>query len=258
MTGRVALVTGGNAGIGAATARELAARGAAVLVTYLRMPADPGGEPDYNAQRAAGADAVLDAIRGAGGRAEAVEADLSDAAVPARLFDAAEAALGPVEILVCNASGWVQDTFTPERSDRFGRPMRAVSAETFDRQFAVDARATALLIAELARRHRARGGSWGRIVALTSGGPQGFPSEVSYGAAKAALENYTLSAAAELGADGITANVVHPPVTDTGWVTPAVRAAVPRVAQPEDVARAIALLCSDDAAHITGTVVRMR
>jgi 3-oxoacyl-[acyl-carrier protein] reductase len=255
---RVALVTGGNCGIGAATALELARRGAAVLVTYLRMPADPGGEADYNAQRAAGADAVLQAIRAAGGVAEAVEADLADPAVPARLFDAAEAALGPVEILVCNASSWVQDTFTPDPEDRFGRPMRGVSAETFDAQFAVDARATALLIAELARRHRARGAGWGRIVSLTSGGPDGFPSEVSYGAAKAALENFTMSAAAELRPDGITANVVYPPVTDTGWVTPQVREAVPRVAQPEDVARVIAMLCSDDAAHVTGNVVRMR
>jgi 3-oxoacyl-[acyl-carrier protein] reductase len=258
MTGRVALVTGGNCGIGAATAVELARRGAAVLLTYLRMPADPGGEAAYNAQRAAGAAPVVDAIRAAGGRAEAIEADLADPAAPARLFDAAEAALGPVEILVCNASSWVQDTFTPAAEDQFGRPMRPLTAETFDAQFAVDARANALLIAELARRHRARGAAWGRIVSLTSGGPQGFPSEVSYGAAKAALENYTMSAASELLSDGITANVVYPPVTDTGWVTPEVRAAFPRVAQPEDVARVIAMLCSDDAALVTGNVVRMR
>ena len=66
----------------------------------------------------------------------------------------------------------------------------------------------------------------GRIVGLTSGGPAGFPEEVSYGAAKAALENYTMSAAAELAPFGITANIVHPPVTDTGWVTDDVRAFV--------------------------------
>ena len=255
---RVALVTGGNCGIGAATAVELAARGAAVLVTYLRMAADEGAEAEYNAQRAADAEAVLDAIRGAGGTAEAIEADLADPAVPARLFDAAEAALGPVEILVCNASGWVQDTFTPATEDHFGRPMRAVTADTFAAQFAVDARSTALLIAELARRHVARAGDWGRIISLTSGGPDGFPSEVSYGAAKAALENFTMSAAWELGRFGITANVVYPPVTDTGWVTEQVRTAVPRVAAPEEVARVIAMLCSDDAAQVTGNVVRMR
>jgi 3-oxoacyl-[acyl-carrier protein] reductase len=124
------------------------------------------------------------------------------------LLDAAEAALGPVEILVCNASGWVQDTFTPATQDHFGRPMRALSSDTFESQFAVDARSTALMIAEFARRHIAREADWGRIVSLTSGGPDGFPSEVSYGAAKAALENFTMSAAWELGRFGITANVV--------------------------------------------------
>jgi len=74
----------------------------------------------------------------------------------------------------------------------------------------------------------ARGATWGRIVGLTSGSPFGFPNEVSYGAAKAALENYTLSAATELARFGITANVVHPPITDTGWVTDGVRAFVER------------------------------
>lgn len=60
----------------------------------------------------------------------------------------------------------------------------------------------------------------GRIVGMSSGGPDAFPEEVSYGAAKAALENYTMSAAYELADLGITANIVHPPVTDTGWITP--------------------------------------
>jgi 3-oxoacyl-[acyl-carrier protein] reductase len=264
MEGRVALVTGGNCGIGAATALALAARGAAVLVTYLRLDADERAEPDYNAQRASDAAHVLDSIRAAGGRAEAVEADLADPAVPARLFDAAEAAFGPVEILVCNASGWVQDTFGPATEDDFGRPMRALTADTFEAQFAVDARSTALLIAELARRHVARQGRWGRIVTLTSGGPDGFPSEVSYGAAKAALENFTMSAAWELGRYGITANVVYPPVTDTGWLTPQIRATATehsplrRVGRPEDVAGVIAMLCSEDASLLTGNVLRLR
>jgi 3-oxoacyl-[acyl-carrier protein] reductase len=77
------------------------------------------------------------------------------------------------------------------------------------------------MIAEFARRHREGGGTWGRIVGMSSGGPDGFPREVSYGAAKAALENLTMSAAYELADVGITANIVHPPVTDTGWITPA-------------------------------------
>lgn len=157
---RVALVTGANCGIGAATAIELAARGASVLLTYLRAsaPADDNASPAYREARAADASRLVEAIRASGGRAEALEADLIDTATPARLFDCAEAQLGPVEVLVCNASGWVQDSFGTAERDRFGRPLRAVSVDTFEAQFAVDARATALLIAEFARPpHRSRG-----------------------------------------------------------------------------------------------------
>jgi 3-oxoacyl-[acyl-carrier protein] reductase len=98
----------------------------------------------------------------------------------------------------------------------------------------------------------------GRIVGLTSGGPQGFPEEVSYGAAKGALERYTLAAATELAEFGITANVVYPPVTDTGWVTDAVRAAVPRGATPGEVAEVIAYLCSNAAGLVNGNVIHLR
>ncbi len=195
--GRVALVTGANHGIGAATARSLASHGAGVLVTYLRLDddPDPGTPAEYAVGRAQHATAVVEEIRRDGGRAEAIEADLSDEASITHLFDAAERFLGPVEILVNNASGWVPDTFSPESGDRLGRNLQPVSAASFDRVFVVDARAAALLIAEFARRHVARGASWGRIVGLASGGPLGFPEEVSYGAAKAAQVNYTMSAA---------------------------------------------------------------
>ena len=182
-----------------------------------------------------------------------MEADLSDPAAAARLFAAAEAELGPVDILVNNATGWLADTFAARDSDRLGRNLVRVSAETFDQQFAVDARGGALLIAEFARHHAARQANWGRIIGLTSGGPDGFPGEVSYGAAKAALVNYTMSAAYELADLGITANIVYPPVTDTGWVTDEVRALVRErtdlihIAQPEEVARVIAYLASDEA-----------
>jgi len=109
-----------------------------------------------------------------------------------------------------------------------------------------------------------RSGRWGRIVSLTSGGPAGFPNEVSYGAAKAALENYTMSAAFELAPLGITANVVHPPVTDTGWVTDEVRRHVEErpdlihIASPDEVANAILYLVSDEAHLITGNRLHLR
>ena len=142
---------------------------------------------------------MAESIRAAGGRAAAVEADLSDAASVPALFDAAEAQFGPVQILVNNASGWIADTFVPAATDRFGRALAPVSALTVDQVLGVDARAAALLIAEFARRHVARHGDWGRIIGLTSGGPDGFPEEVSYGAAKAAQVNFTLSAADRAG-----------------------------------------------------------
>jgi 3-oxoacyl-[acyl-carrier protein] reductase len=264
--GRVAIVTGANHGIGAATATALAAHGARVLLTYLRVH-DPlaDGVPDaYRVNQAQHADGVVKSIRSAGGQADALEADLRDPATPAMLFDSAEATFGPVEILVNNATGWRQDTFKSVDHDRLGRPLQALSASTADPVLEVDARGSALMIAEFARRHLARGASWGRIVGLTSGGSLGFPEEVSYGAAKAALENYAMSAALELADYGITSNVVHPPVTDTGWVTDAVREFVAastelfHVARPEEVAEVIAFLCSDQARLITANVVHLR
>ena len=262
----VALVTGANHGIGAATAEALAAQGAAVVCAYWQVDdrPDPAVPEDYRTNRGRNADAVVAAIRERGGEAVAVMEDLTDPEAPHRLLDHAERVFGPVDILINNASGWVQDTFAPGTVDQHGRTMQPVTAATWQRQFAVDAMAPALLIAEFARRHAARGAGWGRIVGLTSGGDLGFPEEVSYGAAKAAQNNYTMSAAVELAPLGITANVVHPPVTDTGWVTDDVRAFVARstahmhVATPAEVAEVIAYLASEAASLITGNVVTLR
>lgn len=264
--GRVAIVTGANHGIGAATAHALAGAGASILVTGLRLTPreDPTLPAAYADNRTRPVEDVAADIRAGGGRALAVEADLVDPATPALLFQRAEADLGSVDILVNNASGWSQDSFGAADQDRHGRPMGGVTADSIDRSYLVDARASALLIAEFAARHRARGGSWGRIIGLTSGGPNGFPTEVSYGAAKAAQENYTMSAAAELGDQGITANIVYPPVTDTGWVTDAVRDFVRastghfHVADPAEVAAVIRWLCSEEARLVTGTVIHLR
>ena len=262
----VAIVTGANHGIGAATALALAASGCAVLCAYRRVedPPDPGVPETYRRNRARDAGHVVAEIAASGGAALAVEEDLCDPAAAPRLFDAAVADLGNVDILVNNATGWVADTFSPATLDRHGRGLRQVSAATWSAQFAVDAMAPALLIAEFARRHAARGATWGRIIGLTSGGDLGFPQEVSYGAAKAAQTNYTMSAAIELADLGITANMVHPPVTDTGWVTGTVGDFVAassthvHVATPAQVAEVIAYLASDAAALITGNVITLR
>jgi 3-oxoacyl-[acyl-carrier protein] reductase len=108
-----------------------------------------------------------------------------------------------VDVLVNNPSGRIADSFGAEGTNDIGRKIVAVSAATVDQNFAVDARATALLIAEFARRHIRRGADWGRIVGLTSGGPLGFPQEVSYGAAKAAQEH---SRSPQISSSPITAS----------------------------------------------------
>lgn len=262
--GHVALVTGANHGIGAATAKALAACGASVLITYLRL-SDPDDHPEpYRSNRARDASEVLEAIHSFGGKAIAMEANLNDEQVVPRLFDLAEVQFGPVDILVNNATGWVADTFAPNREHVTGLNSELLSAATHDQVFSVDARAGALLITEFTRRHISRGANWGRIIGLTSGGPLGFPSEVSYGAAKAALENYTMSAAFELAQYGITANIVYPPVTDTGWVNAAVRAHVENtndlihIAEPGEVAEVIAFLVSDLGRLITANILHLR
>jgi len=263
----VAIVTGANHGIGAATARRLAADGVAVMVAYLRIRVtDDDATPEhYQQQRVTDGEQVAAAIRAAGGQAVAVEADLLDATTPATLFDLTEAQLGPVDILVNNATGWASgDSFVAGTLDPAGRNTPAVTAELFDRTFGVDARAAALMMAEFSGRLIARDGSWGRIVGLTSGSAMGFPSEVTYGAAKAALDNYTMSAALELGRRGVTANMIHPPITDTGWVNDSVREFAAtnsehfHVAEPGEVAEVIAWLCTDVARMVTGNIIRMR
>ena len=266
LDGHVALVTGANHGIGAATARVLAASGANVVVSYLRLPAptDSGSPETYHRNRARGPDDVLSTIRAEGGRAVAIEADLRDEHAPARLFDFAESEFGPVDILINNATGWLADTFGDRERDARGFKLARVSPESHDLQFSVDARGGALLISEFARRHLQRAAEWGRIIGLTSGGRRGFPGEVSYGAAKAALENYTMSAAWELAPFGVTANMVYPPLTDTGWVTDEVRAHAAqradllRIAEPEEVAQVIAYLCSDYSRLITANILHLR
>jgi len=115
----VAIVTGANHGIGAATAERLAAGGAAVLITYLRgrVTDDPATPERYQQNRMRSGAEVVDRIIAMGGTALAVEADLLDPAIPAMLFDRAEAEYGAVDILINNATGWAAgDSFTDRKS----------------------------------------------------------------------------------------------------------------------------------------------
>ena len=263
----VALVTGANHGIGAATAKLLASRDADVVVTYFQLSAPTSGADlpaEYYRKRSQDGSAVCSEVEGLGRRCVSIEADLTDPDAPATLLDEAETEIGPVNILVHNASGWRKDSFAEAGRGAVGRRHHPVTVESIDAQLHVDARAGALLTNEFIRRHRARRATWGRIVALTSGVGQGFPGEVSYGAAKAALISYTLSAASEMAPDGVTANIVYPPVTTTGWVTDEVRDFVAQdgehhhIATSEEVAEVIAWLCLDAGRTVTGNIIRLR
>ena len=278
---RVVLITGANNphGIGAATAQAFAAQGARVFLHYFRQyhpaaanvppdgPAQPG-MPFYYAQQAKSADEVLKRVSAIGAQACAWEADLSDPAAVPELFDRAEAALGPVEVLVNNAAYWEGDTFVPpeaELSDKLhelwtDRPQSLVAA-AFDRIFAVNTRAAALMMSEFARRHVARGARWGRMINISTDGAACFPSEISYGASKYALESYTRSAATELGKFGITVNVLSLGPVQTGWITPALEQALlpaiplQRIGVPSDVADVIVFLASEQAGWISGQCI---
>jgi 3-oxoacyl-[acyl-carrier protein] reductase len=270
LTGKVALVSGGNHGIGAACARALAAQGCAVFVHYLRLPesATRGAAEAYRASRGQDAEAVLSAIREMGGLAAAGEGDLAEADRLPGLFDQAEAALGPVEILLNNAAHWEADTLLPEGQaapDAASWPPRSrpVTAGGLDRHFAVNSRAVALLMAEFARRHAARGAGWGRIINVSTDGADCFPGEAGYGASKAALEALSRTAAVELGRYGITVNVISPGPIQTDWITPELEELIARntplgrVGEPEDIADVAVFLASHQARWITGQVIRV-
>ncbi len=280
LTGKVALITGGNNphGIGAATARALAAQGVAVFIHFFRQSAEVSGVSAdsngpglgfYLAMQTRSADEVVRTIRDHGGRAESWEADLGDALVIPELFDRAEQALGPVDILVNNAADYAADTFLPDRGlERGDRALWAegpipatVTAESHDRHFAVNTRAAALLTAEFTRRHVHNERRWGRIINVSADCARGAPGEISYRASKYALESYSRSAAAELGPFGITVNSVSPGPVQTGYIAPELErqlvADIPlrRVGRPEDIADVIVFLASEQAGWVTGQVI---
>jgi len=269
---KVALVTGANHGIGAAIAQAFAKQGSKVFITYLRQPTGILPEDSaYVINRAKDASEVVQAIQDAGGNCAAQEADLSRAHTIPLLFDAVENAFGPVEIVVHNAAFWEPSTFIPsgeELANQFSVSWMDNRVPTFDpdghdRVFAVNARATAHLMTEFAKRHISRRAGWGRIINISTDAARNFPSEITYGASKHALESYSRSAASELGQFGITVNIVSPGPIQTGYITQKMEQRIAadtplgRVGYPDDIADVVLFLASQQARWITGQLIHV-
>ena len=246
LQGRIAIVTGASRriGIGAATCRALAAEGADLLFTHWRSY----DRTIHQGSRDEEVDELLQELRGMGVRAVGYEADLSDAGAARRVMDAAFEQLGMPSVLVNNAAYSTNDNF------------QMLDAASLDAHYAVNMRNTALLSVEFARRFA--GGTGGRIINMTSGQSLGpMPGEIAYVMSKGAVEALTKTLAAEVGHKGITVNAVNPGPTDTGWMTEDLhreltqRFALGRMGMPQDAARLIAFLASDDAEWITGQVI---
>jgi 3-oxoacyl-[acyl-carrier protein] reductase len=229
LEGKNAIVTGASRGIGRAIALGLAARGASVAVGYAA-----------NRERA---ELVVGEVAASGGKAVAIGADLAQPSEVARLFDKAERALGPLDIVFANAA------------DALVKPLVECTEEDFDRMFSINAKGVFFTLQQAASRLR----DGGRIVATSTGGTQMFFTETSlYLGTKGAVEQFVRVLARELGDRGITVNALSPGFTNTDLLPDRDRdvaaAASPlgRVGQPVDVADVAVFLAGDGGRWITG------
>lgn len=238
LAGKVAVVTGASKGIGAAIARALAAEGAAVVVNY--------------ASSRSGADAVVAAITAAGGKASAVQGDVSKAADAQGIIDAAVETYGRLDILV-NNSGVYEFS-----------PLEAITEEHFHRQFNVNVLGL-LLTTQAAAKHLGEGASIINIGSIASRITP--PGSAVYSGTKGAVDAITGVLARELGPKKIRVNTVNPGMVVTegtqgaGFIESEMSAAIlsqtplGRLGQPEDIARVVTFLASDDANWLTGEQV---
>ncbi len=249
LSGKIAFVTGASRkiGIGAAICRLLAQAGASVFFTYYTpydqqmpwgiLPEEPAG--------------LLQELREMGVRAEAAEADLSEPGTAGNLFDRAETALGPVDILVNNATHDVE-------ADIYG-----LTADLLDRHYAVNVRGAALLCAEFARRHDGRSG--GRIINLVSGElVSPMKENLPYAITKGAVDALTITLSGSLSPKHITVNAIDPGPTNTGWMRAeqlewhTLNAPLGRLGLPEDAAHLILFLASPLGEWVTGQIIHSR
>jgi 3-oxoacyl-[acyl-carrier protein] reductase len=239
----LALITGVSRrkGIGAAIALNLAHAGWNVAVTFWRAYDETmpwGSDP-------ADVEWLREQLVVCGAKTIAIEADLSLVETPASIFDAVEQHIGPVTALVLSHCHSVD-------SDILN-----TTVASFDLHFAVNARASWLLVREFGQRFRGIRGR-GRIIALTSDHVVG---NLPYGASKGALDRIVLAAVQEFRDMGITANVINPGPTDTGWMTAdqlgevSRRTPGGRVGLPEDCANLVSFLCSAEGAWINGQLL---
>ncbi|MGZ3601148.1 MAG: SDR family oxidoreductase [Ktedonobacterales bacterium] len=247
LAGRVALITGVSRriGIGFAVALRLAQMGADLFIQSWSPfdAAQPWGADPV------GLDAVMAELRASGRRVEQIAADFRDPTAAERVMQAAQTVFGHVDMLIANHAystmGALED----------------LTADEIDAHLEANVRGTLLLVKAWAAQHDDNRPG-GRVIMMTSGQHHiPMPGELAYIASKGALHQLTMSLAAHLAPRGITVNTVNPGATDTGYATPEVYQAVLRNSpmgrwgEPDDAARLIAWLVTDDARWITGEVI---
>lgn len=231
LKGKVALITGANHGIGAATALALGKQGVKIFASFFRPPcqyseaeleraekAGIGGDVLYRAMQQKPISQLVNQFRDTEMTISALEMDLTDETNISKLFDVCEEELGPVDILINNHTHCVLETFDPEQTSRDESGIFLATAANIDAHFVINSRAYALMMQAYLNQYLENDLSWGRIVNTSTDAAHCHPLNISYAASKHAIESYSRSAACELGKYGITVNVIAPGPVQTGYI----------------------------------------